>query len=142
VEVTATPQQVQPGEPVSIQLTISDASPIESVTVTINGAPLTLSGNQASYTASANDFYTVVAQATDSAGNTGAGQTVFRAFDGSDDTAPVVDLADAVEFTVLNSPRISINSPVPSTTSILSTTPSSPARKASAVGPPLPKALS
>ena len=98
VEVTATPQQVQPGDPVNIQLTISDASPVESVTVTINGAPLTLSGNQASYTAPANDFYTVVAQATDSAGNTGAGQTTFRAFDGSDDTPPVVDLHDDVEL--------------------------------------------
>lgn len=98
VEVTATPQRVQPGDPVSIQISISDASPIESVSVTINGVPLTLSDNQASYTVPANDFYTVVAQATDSAGNTGTGQTVFRAFDGSDDTPPVVDLADAVEF--------------------------------------------
>jgi len=98
VEVTAAPQQVQPGDPVSIQITISDASPIESVTVTINGVPLTLSDNQASYTAPANDFYTVVAQATDSAGNTGTGQTVFRAFEGSDNTAPVVDLHDDVEL--------------------------------------------
>ena len=98
VEVTATAQQVQPGDPVTIQITISDASPVETVAVTINGVPLTLSDNQASYTVPANDFYTVVAQATDSAGNTGTGQTTFRAFDGSDDTPPVVDLHDDVEL--------------------------------------------
>ena len=98
VTVTVSPEFAQLGETITIQIEIADTSAIDAISLDINGESVPVENGQASYTTQETGFFTVTASATDAAGNSGSGSAVFSVSDGTDTTAPQVDLHDDVEF--------------------------------------------
>jgi RHS repeat-associated protein len=94
LSVTLSTPRVAIGSPVVITVQASDDVGIASLTLTINGEPVTLSEQgTAIYTPTAPGQLNIVATATDAAGNVGQTNALLRAFDPADTDGPTVEIA-------------------------------------------------
>ena len=102
VSVSASPQRFDPGQSTLITVTATDAAPITGLTLTVDGAPLTLDANgQAVYTSNVSGTHAVVATATDGSGNVGNATTQVGVSDPADTTPPFVAIDTPAEFDTL-----------------------------------------
>ena len=93
VSLLVTPQTVNPGQPVTIQLLASDNVGINTLLLQVEGVPLVLDeSNSAHYTTMAPGLLDVAATATDAAGNLGTGTATLRVIDATDTEPPWVEV--------------------------------------------------
>lgn len=104
VTLTVVPGTTIPGGTVTLTVNATDNIFVVSRTLTINGTPVALDGNnQAQFTAPVIGDYTAVATAVDPTGNVGSDTVVFTAVDPATDTDPpvvaITSPADDAEIT-------------------------------------------
>lgn len=93
VNLVRSAEAVSVSEPVDLRVFANDDLGVSSVTLTINGTPVTLDPqNAATFTPVATGFYTIVATATDAASNVGTTTFRLRVVDPADVTAPTISL--------------------------------------------------
>ena len=94
-----------PGQQVIVNAIGESVAPITSLTLTINGQPVTLNANgQATITAGAAGQTQIVATATDLDGLVGTASLYFQVRDPNDTTPPVVSFDNSVPNAVLTAP--------------------------------------
>ena len=104
VEITPSFPDV-PGTPVLLHVAASSESPIEGLTLSVNGQALTLdSHGRASYVPQAPGQFQIDATATDADGVTGAAHTVLKVRDPADHTAPVVSIDNLTNNALVTAP--------------------------------------
>ncbi len=105
LNVVLSSSRVNPGEQVTISVTVSDNGPLPAITATVNGAPLALDiNNQAFFSSTVPGSYIIEVVATDFVGNQQIFTTAFAVRDSSDTVAPVADLnlpGDLAEITYM-----------------------------------------
>ena len=82
---------------VSISISPNPANLGDTVTLTVNGHTVTLSGNQGEYVPAEQGYYTVEAQAVDESGLTGTAAAGFQAIDPDDDDPPLVAITSPID---------------------------------------------
>jgi beta-lactam-binding protein with PASTA domain len=90
--ITATPAQVDIGNPVFIKVTAADNVGVATTQLFINNQPVALTNGQAAYVPQAGGYFTAKATAVDSAGLTGTATTVFKVINPYDTVPPYVSL--------------------------------------------------
>lgn len=102
VSVALSTPRVAIGSPVVISVQAMDDVGIASLTLTVNGQPVTLNEQgTAIYTPAAPGQLNVVATATDAAGNVGQANALLRAFDPADTDGPLVEIISPSDGTVV-----------------------------------------
>ncbi len=108
VTLVATPPNVNVGVPVALSMTVTDASPILSKSLDINGVPVTLHAAGGSFTATFTSplagVFTAAARALDNAGNEGYAEVEIRVVMPGDTTSPVAAISAPADDTVLVGP--------------------------------------
>ncbi len=110
VSVSLSANPVRPGQFTQVSVTASDNIGVSTISLTVDGLPVALDGNnQALYQAAGQGTFVVTAQAQDVAGNTGATSTDLIVSTADDDTAPTISLSytpvnpsvgDAIDFSI------------------------------------------
>jgi RHS repeat-associated protein len=99
VTVAATPAAVGVNTPVTLTVTVTDASPILSRALTVNGTPLLLDDTgHAVFSSPTPGVFMAVATAMDNAGNQGYAETEFRVLVPGDTTPPVAEITAPAEL--------------------------------------------
>jgi len=104
ISLNLDPSQPALGDTVQVTLIIEDESPITSKTLTLNGAPVALSSDQASFVADTIGIYHLAATALDDAGNMGSIERLFSITDPSDTTPPVVAIHSPLDHSEQTAP--------------------------------------
>lgn len=114
VTVAANPVFNPVGGTVVLTVTATDDGLVTGLGLKVNGVPVALQGNQASFVCTVVGAYQVEATAEDAVGNIGYGETTFYATDPSDTTPPTVVItapADDSSVTALTEVRGSVFDP-------------------------------
>lgn len=105
VSVTAAPQIVNIGDPVTIEVTATDDLGLVDLTLEVNGELVALDGDgRAVYLPAAEGLYTAIARAEDNAGLIGTDDATFMARAQADNDGPQVALTAPADDAVLDLP--------------------------------------
>ncbi|MCB1045441.1 MAG: hypothetical protein KDC35_21035 [Acidobacteria bacterium] len=105
MQLDATLTLMDPSQPSTLTVTASDNQGIASLSLTIDGVPLPLDGNQQAVFSSATPgVFRALATATDTAGLTSTDELTLRVRDAADTDPPLVDLIDPVIDSVVTQP--------------------------------------
>ena len=96
VSIEVLPDRLTIGETAYITIMATDNVGVVNRSLTINGLPLQLTGNQAAYVTDASGIFTAEVTATDAAGFSTSARARFYVADPNDTTPPVVLLDDTV----------------------------------------------
>ncbi|MES2790039.1 MAG: putative Ig domain-containing protein [Planctomycetota bacterium] len=103
VNLVRSAEAVNVSEPVELKIFATDNRGVSSVTLTMNGVPITLNPqNEATFTPTATGFYTILATATDAASNVGTTSFRLRVIDPADVTAPTISLTSPSANTLVS----------------------------------------
>ncbi len=105
VTVSVSPGQVNLGDTVLITVLATDNVGIAATTLAVNGEPVSLVDNQATYTATTAGISTAEATATDYAGLTDTDTTTFVVIDPGDTEPPVVSITSPADGDEITAPR-------------------------------------
>lgn len=93
VNVSFSQNPILPGHSVTATVNTRDNVGVSARSLSLNGSPVTLTGDQYTFTPSTAGEYFFTASALDTSGNTGHGAAVLRVRTSADDTPPTISLS-------------------------------------------------
>jgi RHS repeat-associated protein len=104
ISIAVNPDPSTVGDTVNITLSITSHLPVVESSLTVNGEPLTLVDNQATYTSTEGGAYSLEATATNEKGLTGTASTTFYVKDPSDTEFPTVEITSPYQGQEITEP--------------------------------------